>query len=120
MSSTIAKHNFDIYAGDACEIILVYKDKDGVVISTITKATITLKTFYGAVLKIQKVATLDAPNGKITFTFTGAETTSLVPISGAAIPEVLYIHDVEVELSSGLSPITIIRGDVTVTGDVTK
>jgi len=120
MSSTVAKHDFEIYAGDACEIVLVYKDTNGAAITTLTKATITFKTYYGAVLKLQKVATLDAPNGKMTFTFTGAETTALVPISGAAIPEVLYIHDVEVELSVGLSPVTIIRGNVTATGDVTK
>ncbi len=70
MSNTIAKHNFEIYAGDACEIVLVYKDSLGAVITSITKATITLKTHYGAVFTLQKVATLDAPNGKMTFTFT--------------------------------------------------
>jgi hypothetical protein len=120
MACKIATHNFDLYAGDACELALVYKDAAGNPITTITKATLTLKTYYGAVLTLQKVATLDAPNGKITFTFTGAETTSLVPVTATAIPEVLYIHDVEVELSVGLSPVTIIRGTATATGDVTK
>lgn len=120
MAATVATHNFDIYAGDACEIVLVYKDSAGDPITTITKSTITLKTYYGAVLTISKVATLDTPNGKMTFTFTGEETTTLVPSAGASIPVVLYIHDVEVELSLGLSPITIIKGTVTATGDVTK
>ncbi len=119
MSGSVAKQDFEMYAGDACDIILVYKDSSGSAIPTITKATITLKDYYGATLKIQKVAILDAPNAKMTFTFTGTETDSLVPITGAAIPEVKYIHDVELELSSGLSPITIIRGEVVVTGDIT-
>jgi hypothetical protein len=120
MASLVAKQNFEIYAGDACEIILVFKDSVGAPITTITKATITLRTHYGAAITIQKVATLDAPNGKMTFTFTGVETAALVPTTTAAIPEVVYVHDVEVELSVGLSPVTIIRGNVTATGDITR
>lgn len=120
MANTVAVQNFDIYAGDACEIILVYKDSLGAPITTLTLATLTLRTHYDGSIILQKTATLDAPNGKMTFTFTGVETAALVPLAGASIPEVKYIHDVQVALSSGLSPITIIRGQITATGDITK
>jgi hypothetical protein len=120
MASTIATKNFEIYAGDADEIVLVYTDSAGAPITTILSATITLRLSYSGAIVLQKTATLDAPNGKMTFTFSSAETAALVSTSTVSIPETKYIHDVQLALSSGLTPVTIIKGTATVTGDITR
>ncbi len=108
-----------IYAGNAQDFSFIYNDSAGNPIPTIIKATMTLKSYYGAAIKLQKVAILDAPNALMTFTFTKADTDSLVPSGGAAIPESTYVYDIELDISVGLSPITITRGTITATGDIT-
>lgn len=116
----VADKDFQMYAGDPRDVSLVYKDSAGAPITTITSAKMALRTTYGAPVTIEKVGVIDAPNGGIVFSFTGVEVAALVPVIGVAVPVIEYLHDVEVVLSTGLTPVTILKGKVEVTGDITR
>jgi hypothetical protein len=117
MVSSVATYDFDIYAGNAYDHNLIYEES-GVAVTTITKATLTFKRFYGAQATVTKEAVLVPSLGEMTFSFTGVETAALVPSRGEVTPQITYLYDITLELSSGLSPVTIQRGTATVTGAI--
>jgi hypothetical protein len=120
MSCTVPVKNLELYAGDSCELPFAYKDVAGFPIRGILSATITLRLTYNGPAIISKGATIDEPNGTMLFTFSGTETASLVSTSSIGIPHTKYLQDVQLEMSSGVTPITVIRGDLIVTGDITR
>ena len=116
--SNPASKTFYFYAGDTESIELVLRDSEGTVLD-ITGSTGRLQLRErrtSSTIAIDKAATITGTEGRLVFDFTPEETTGLISDS---LDAKKYAYDVEL-IGTDSTVTTILRGTLTVTGDVTR